>query len=545
MQIFKRLQGKLRMKRFYAFDIETVYNGKDKGKFLLGNIYDGELHIWFSDREKMQKFICNSAFIGTTFIAYNLEYDLNRIFLDDPRLERYYQGSQLVYAKYPFPSGKTAEGKQRYKYIWFYDAAFHSYFAGIKKLGDMLNKKKLKDYYSNTINKKLIAACQRDTEITYFFMIYFQDVLNGLGGSLKSTLAGCAMDLYRRMFMPPEAEYFDIPFSILDDYRQAYYGGRTEVFNLNKIKNVYYYDINSSYPASMMLEYPDLKSWVNKPDLDYEGITYCKIEHPYMYYPVLPFRGDKLIFPVGTWQGWYCNNELRYAISQGIKVTPIRGYHYTKSIYPFKDYINTLYNLRLRPGISKAESKIYKTLMNSLYGRFGMNFGGLEKIQNKEREKIGGKPVFVNVIWAAMITAYSRIALHKFLVETESIYCDTDSTISRIKNVKTSNRLGDLKLEKTLNWFKADAPKHYEYQEKRGEKVRKLKGIPKRAEEKIDLAGQKYYTYEIPIKYKSSKKRKIPLYSWIKIDKYPKLLYTKRVVNEDGTTEPIMIREKE
>lgn len=87
-----------------------------------------------------------------------------------------------------------------------------------------------------------------------------------------------------------------------DNMREAYYGGITEVYNLKTDKSGFkIYDINSSYPASMMQTMP-----VGKPvfstdprGLDnYFGIVYAEVESPKdskgdfinIKYPPLPFR---------------------------------------------------------------------------------------------------------------------------------------------------------------------------------------------------------------------------------------------------------------
>lgn len=54
---------------------------------------------------------------------------------------------------------------------------------------------------------------------------------------------------------------------------------------------------------------------------------------------------------------------------------PISGYLFEKMESPFKDFVSTLYESRLKARNDKNEALayVYKILMNSLYGRFGIH----------------------------------------------------------------------------------------------------------------------------------------------------------------------------
>ncbi|KAL8517376.1 hypothetical protein ACS0TY_015565 [Phlomoides rotata] len=93
--------------------------------------------------------------------------------------------------------------------------------------------------------------------------------------------------------------------------------------------------------------------------------------------PFLPYRGKDgiLIFPTGEFVGVYYSEELKYAKKLGYQVLPISGYLFQERESPFKGYVSSLYASRLQ---AKKEgndvmSFVYKILMNSLYGRFGIN----------------------------------------------------------------------------------------------------------------------------------------------------------------------------
>jgi DNA polymerase elongation subunit (family B) len=78
--------------------------------------------------------------------------------------------------------------------------------------------------------------------------------------------------------------------------------------------------------------------------------------------------------------------ELLNAQKYGYKFEVLRGYYFEKSINIFKDYITELYNLRLNYPKDHPMNFIAKILMNSLYGRFGMedNFSYSNIVNNKD-----------------------------------------------------------------------------------------------------------------------------------------------------------------
>lgn len=93
--------------------------------------------------------------------------------------------------------------------------------------------------------------------------------------------------------------------------------------------------------------------------------------------PFLPYKGKEkiLIFPTGEFVGVYYSEELKYAKSLGYTVIPISGYIFQKMESPFKKYVTSLFESRLQAKKegNDALSFVYKILIHSLYGRFGIN----------------------------------------------------------------------------------------------------------------------------------------------------------------------------
>lgn len=508
------------MYNFLSFDIETIVEDKKRvGQFLFGGIYNGKQYEHFIDRVKMKNYITRNCFTGCVWVAHNAEYDINRIFLDDKNIERYYNGGRLVMAKYPTSTG----------FIYFWDS-FNLSFQSLAKIGEIIGVHKKEIAFGDLVTPKYIEYNKRDCAIVWEYMRMLQETITELGGNMKMTIGSMALDLFRRKYMPIEAAYFQLPEHLINTYRQGYYGGRVEVFDFNKYKNVYYYDINSSYPASMLKDFPLLDSWKNKPNLDYEGITEVRIDCPALDYQPLPYRTElgKLLFPCGNWKSWYYNNELRAIQSRfkAVKYKIIRGYHYTKSVPIFSGYVNDLY-ARRKAAKKDSLKEIFKRLLNSLYGKFAVH-SNFEMIKDNKITYYKDNIVSSNVIWSGMISAYSRIALLDLLVKSKSIYTDTDSSISTVK-LAIGTGLGKISIKDKYKNFIAHNCKDYEFDGKR-----RLKGVPLNAV-KIDESTFKYST---AIKYHSAKRRKIPLWAWVNVIKRLSNKYDKRFVLPDKTTLP-------
>ena len=98
---------------------------------------------------------------------------------------------------------------------------------------------------------------------------------------------------------------------------------------------------------------------------------------PDMQRPFLPFRQEDgtLIFPTGKLLGVYFSEELKYAVSIGYRVFPLSGYLFSRMESPFKGFVRDIYKQRLEAKKMGEHAKafILKTLLNSLFGRFGIS----------------------------------------------------------------------------------------------------------------------------------------------------------------------------
>jgi hypothetical protein len=164
--------------------------------------------------------------------------------------------------------------------------------------------------------------------------------------------------------------------------RRSYYGGHADTYKPSG-EDLYYYDVNSLYPF-VMKEFPmpgGVPVWhrnLEGQDLDsmfgfIEAYVVCPKT---INKPFLPYRdkNNTLIFPTGEFVGVYYSEELKYARGLGYTVLPISGYLFERM--ESSGFVSSLFESRLEARISGNEALaayVYKILMNSLYGRFGIN----------------------------------------------------------------------------------------------------------------------------------------------------------------------------
>jgi hypothetical protein len=304
--------------------------------------------------------------------------------------------------------------------------------------------------------------------------------------------------------------------------RQAYYGGRVEVFKRQSPAG-WQYDVNSMYPAKIAQTALPVNLKGNEYgyrarqafDQGIPGVYECEVYVPDMPIPPLPLRVDKpyrrLFYPSGRFSGIWTLAELLYAESVGARIERIRrAITFSDSRVIFTPWVERLFGLRAKYGKESREGQWLKWIMNSLTGKFGSKIdlkqimvdpesvsvchcpnnglpcacgayvpvGNSARVFERSVERIGS---CAHVEWAAYLTSQARIELHKQLCAqggTDAVYCDTDgihAECERTENI--GDRVGEWKFEGEYTQFYALAPKVYTYQRGGKTKVR-AKGIP-------------------------------------------------------------------
>ncbi|XP_054789359.1 DNA polymerase-like [Prosopis cineraria] len=312
----------------------------------------------------------------------------------------------------------------------------------------------------------------------------------------KLTLSSLALCIYRTNFYDPNTFPIHIPNRNEDSFlRRAYYGGHADTYQ-PKGENLDYYDVNSLYPYIMKtFPMPGGKPvWHGKlegQDIDrlygyFEAHIVCP---PTIKKPFLAYRDNlskTIVFPTGEFVGVYFSEELKYARDIGYQVTLISGYSFEKMNSPFESFVNTIYDKRKdakRTG-NDAMAYVYKILMNSLYGRFGINpkctitevcdldrYNLLTKISDYIFADKLSEHYYIVTYWsntgqvsdsdwcpprisavqlAAAVTACARIHMYPYISRPDSYYTDTDSVVLGSplpEEDVSSTELGKFKLE--------------------------------------------------------------------------------------------------
>lgn len=360
---------------------------------------------------------------------------------------------------------------------------------------------------------------------------------------MKPTIASQSIAILRK-YLPVEIPALNQG----DDefIRKGYFGGRTEIykplFEGSSKKLLHVYDINSLYPYCMReYDFPvHIKSRGCKFTLgETVGFVDCLVEIPDMYCPPLPsvqmvtsFYADdngklkkreskKLIFPTGIIKGSWSSLELEYAASLGVKILKVydcMSFH--KVIPVFKDFVNTMYDIRQKAEKNSVDNTLAKLVLNSCYGRMGLNrsrekldFEAFKSGENPCYEFSDGrgravriaksdywaKNTFSHVGIAAWVTSAARIENHKnqSLLDFNVFMTDTDSFFTT-KKLKTGGALGELKLEYDVQracfllpkTYLVEAPQDiFSYEKESGEKVRTNKKLAMKGFDKTVING--------------------------------------------------------
>lgn len=534
--ILKPLRSKVKVKDFVVFDTETL---GDTSEFYICGIKDKDGFTTYFKKEAAIQHLLDPHIKGLR-VCTNLSYDFNVLFQDQPvwfEFKKIMKGSDYVFCSL----------KRGHKTITFIDAFSFGSFS-VKKQGELVGKGKLGEPHAFGRKprnleelEELLEYNNMDCEVTYDFMRLIQRGINELGGELKATIASSALNIYRhrymtRNFRKESSRYPGINKMIY----AAYYGGRTEAFKRGTFKSVKIFDMNGLFSWAQLNEYPDpntarYRSEGNQKMIRlFEGISTVNITSPLLNRPFLPIHGKKLLFPIGTWTGTYTHKELNFAMSIGYTINKVYDtLYYTRTFYPFNDFITDTYNKRL--GYQAKHSsleRVMKIISNALYGKWGQR--RLNDIEFIKREPgmvypsdyvIGEHMVYkqtpkecnyahVFPIFSVYTAAMARIKMYPYIKDEATIYTDTDSVVTA-KSYPTSNKLGELKLEANLKEILVIRPKLYRKLEYDDTVKIKAKGMMKIKPEGFEkLLKGLSYEYRKPSKLKTSIRRNIKVNTW-------------------------------
>jgi len=575
MRYLKKVRNKKALenikKDFYVFDVETTKLEPMQKNFVFGIIYGYKFRKVIYSVEKFKKEFTNYRYEGKTIFAHNAEFDLLTIFgnlYDNLDNKAIFNGK--------FISAKLGK-------VTFADS-LNIYPFSLEKIGEIIGFKKLENkkiagekLQTNNITPEDLKYCTRDCKVIYTALLgIFENI-----GVIKITLASLSMYNFRNQYLVDNITFSELT----DEFYESYYGGRTEVFKIGKC-NAICYDLNQLYSFVMSyIKFPDIRILKKEIKVDVKYLHYClkhheglakiTVEHSESYFGFLPFRDNKLLFPVGVFTTVANFNEIRFALSKNIiKILECEYIVHAPAMEtPFREFILDHYGKRItaQKENNTLDNHIHKYIPHSLYGRWAMRmkyettyyneipFEIIEELEKTEQFHIlktfseirddcfliTENEKFVNSFFAiptfsSYITSEARIILLKGLLDNEKqeiLYCDTDSIfLQKSFNGRISKNLGDWKLEEK-NIIEIRGLKNYVYKDDNGIVHEAIKGVSRNAVK----TGENTYTSKKYYKTKQALRQNKEAGEAYLSKKTLTGKYDKRIVLPDGNTKPIKL----
>lgn len=515
---------------------------------------------------------------NTTYIwAHNMSYDLRILHMFEEMPTR---GWELV---------KSVIDSNRCMVKWKRDRTYVEWISStnffklsLRKIGEILKEYKGEVDFNTASDAELATYCQQDVVVLKKLMLEFFQLIDNHGwGKLKETAASQSMSIFRTAYKTHEI-FIHTDKDAIKLEREGYKGARTECFKIGKYWGHFWdLDFNSMYPSVMrdclfptkLISFRfsnnlnELKHWMKT----HYVIAKVKLA---VDRPIFGVKGDRFIFPIGTYTTVLHQCELEYALDGGYLVG-VEEFAVYEQAPIFREYIETLYSLRVRA--KKEHNGIYvlayKLFMNSLYGKFGQlkidnECIGESDIQDVYSERVydldadewsiirsyGGKVYQQKTTdeesfnsfpaIAGAVTAYGRMKLwramekcgleHVYYVDTDSLFTDMQG-MQAVHDEMDEYELGSLKIEKKEYYLEINAPKDYVL----GSDV-KLKGVSAKwvKTDENTFEGDRFGQ---PVsQLKTGSLNDVYVY---KSKKVLKREYKKGIVNQDGSISPFRIGE--
>ena len=478
-------------KEIVTFDVEAT----EWKNFAIAGVYDGNAYNKFTSVAELLKFLLQRKFAGKLIFAHVLKYD-GQFILDFLSRQRDFSFTPII------NGGKLLEIKIRdnRKHVWRFRDSYALLPASLK---DLTKSFKVEHQKLDEDEKGMLTNPEynkNDCMGLYEVLLKFRAINGGFFGM---TISQTALSIFRM-------RYQKFPIRTVREHepiiRQAYHGGRTEIFkyNLDMDKRFYYYDVTSLYPSCMRdFEYPYGEFKLVPPDVDKCGFSYAVADDT-CYFPVLPQKiGGKMMFLQGRKEGWYSNQELKHVMNTTYGNVDIKSTLACDDFgYLFKDFIDDMFKIRQEAKANGNSALDYtqKILLNSSYGKYAQKRQKEQIVGNPQEDffieegmipdMVGSSSVYKKIVendsphiipsLSAMITANSRLVMHRYLLGTKPehiYYMDTDSLITDIPAFQAVNELGKFKLECEMTEFLAVLPKVYHFRYPSGRRCIKAKGL--------------------------------------------------------------------
>ena len=390
---------------------------------------------------------------------------------------------------------------------------------GIEKLNETHDYNEIKNYHSvEELPEEEIKYITNDVRIMVELIKYLQE--KGVKGITMSTSAykNWLQDKYSLCKNQMKKDTND---EIVEIVRKSYRGGITKVnqkYAGLEFNDVISFDVNSLYP-SVMYENP---MPVGEGKI-YKSVEEGRLDNRHLFIVVAfvqyaKVRNGQHAF-IGNTSGFSyakkysyddeLNNKMLYLwldefnlfkLVYDAQYEILKVVGWKKANYVFKDYIDRWYEVK-KNAKNDVERSLAKLMLNSLYGKFGMNDSRITKLPVAIDDKIIYHTMENNTTYyykevASYITSKARCKLASFMNRCGDnfLYCDTDSVYyigheipEVFKDVVDAKKLGYWKYEGHYTRFKALKAKCYLKQLDDGTIERRIAGCPKECAELINF----------------------------------------------------------
>ena len=390
---------------------------------------------------------------------------------------------------------------------------------GIEKLNETHNYEEIKNYHSiEELPEEEIKYITNDVRIMVELIKYLQE--KGVKGITMSTSAykNWLKDKYT---LCKNQMKKDTNEEIVEIVRKSYRGGITKVnpkYAGIEFNDVISFDVNSLYPSVMyenpmpigegkiyksveegrndnrhlfiivaFVQYAQVRTGMHAFIGNTSGFSYAR---KYSYDDVLE---NKMVY---LWLDEF--NLFKLVYDGQYEILKVVGWK--KANFVFNDYIDRWYKVK-ENAKNDVERSLAKLMLNSLYGKFGMNDSRITKLPVGVGDTIIYHTLDNNTTYyykeiASYITSKARCKLASFMNRCGDnfLYCDTDSVYyigheipDVFKDVVDSKKLGYWKYEGHYTRFKALKAKCYLKQLDDGTIERRIAGCPKECAELINF----------------------------------------------------------
>ncbi len=409
---------------------------------------------------------------------------------------------------------------------------------GVKQLGAKLGLPKLNVDPLKAPLKEVKKYCRRDVEILRDSLLYWIGFIKDHDcGPFRLTAGSQALAAFRRRRLSGRVWIHKEP-EILSLERDAYFGGRTEIFYKGKKPKGKYVllDVNSLYPYVMLnYRFPiNFERVIQTPTIP-QALGYihrfCVVAEVELdvKHPFYAFRHKgKTIFPTGEIRTFVCTLGLRMAAARGEIKRVLKLAIYKRGPL-FKDYVSYFYPLKVKA--KEEKDKVTETLvkryLNTLYGKFGQMIP--EDLERREVEDpafyrelrvdaaTGHRMEFIQCLRVqllrgglleggesmpavcAHVTEYGRFYLALMMVHVgweNVLYCDTDSIIVNAKHLPKMKpwldelEIGMLSVKQKATTLEIHGAKDYRFG-----RTRKIKGVGSKGKK---VSENVYKTLQFP-----------------------------------------------